>query len=194
MAAVTANNVLVGAPDQATTGAIASAPLGTALPTAVGTALNAAFVPGGYISEDGLTLTPDRSTVDIKDWSGATVRRILESFDGTLAWAHLETSEESLKTYFGDANVSVTAATISTGKKMTATLGAFDLPVKSWAFKLKDGLAKILIVVPNGQVTEQGEVSFTKSGAITWPVVLTTYPDATGKNVYIYTDDGVFSA
>jgi hypothetical protein len=55
---------------------------------------------------------------------------------------------------------------------------------------MKDGDARVLIVVPDGQVSETGEVSFVKSSALTWPVTLTTYPDADGVNVYIYLDDG----
>lgn len=190
---VNASNVLTGAPDQLTTGAILSAPLGTDLPESPRDEPDAAFKSSGYISENGLTLTPERSTVGIKDWSGATVRQILEEFNGTLAWEHLETNEESLKNYFGDDNVEVTAATASTGTLITAALGAHDLPRKSYLFRIKDGDARILIKVPDGQVTEQGEVSFTKSGAILWPVTLATYPDAAGNNIYIITDDGVYT-
>ena len=58
----------------------------------------------------------------------------------------------------------------------------------------KDGEQRVLIYVPDGQVTEAGEVTFTKSGAITWPVTLSTYPDASGKSIYIMLDDGVFAA
>ena len=48
--------------------------------------------------------------------------------------------------------------------------------------------------MPDGQVTEAGEVTFTKSGAVTWPVTLSTYPDTVGNSIYIFTDDGVTSA
>lgn len=192
--AVNSSSVLTGAPDQLTTGPILSAPVGTALPTDATTALNVAFKDSGYVSEDGLNLTPERSTEAIKDWSGAKIRDILTEFGASLAWSHLETNEASLKNYFGDANVTVTAATVSTGKRLTAKLKGEELPRKSWAFKIKDGTNKVLIVVPIGQITDTGEVSFMKSGAITWPCTLTTYPDAAGVNVYVYTDDGVFTA
>jgi hypothetical protein len=190
--AVESANVLTGAPDQTTTGAILSAPLGTSGPETARDTLDATFKDSGYISPDGLTLTPNYSTTDITDWSGALIRRILESFDGQLSWAHLETNEESLRTWAGD--VTVTAATASTGKQIKAALGAREHPRKSWAFKMKDGDARILIYVPDGQVTEAGEVTFTKSGAITWPVTLSTYPDTDGNSIYIMTDDGKFSA
>lgn len=192
--AVEAKNVLVGGPDQATTGAILSGDDTAVLPTAPGAAPGVGWEDSGYISEDGLTLTPERSMAGIKDWSGATVKETLEEFNGTLAWAHLETNEAALKNYFGEDNVTVTAATPTSGRIIKATMGATEMPRKPWQFRVKDGKAKVLIVVPDGQVSEQGEVSFVKSGAITWPVTLKTFPDASGNNIYVYTDDGVFSA
>jgi hypothetical protein len=187
---VTASNVLTGAPDQLTTGPILSAPRGTALPTAVDDELDPAFEDSGYVSEDGLTLTPERSTEQVRDWSGSVVRELLTEFAAKLAWAHLETNEQSLKNYLGDDNVTVVDATSTEGKRITALLRAAEMPRKPWVFKIKDGESRVLIVVPDGQVSETGEVAFVKSGAITWPVTLATYPDATGVNVYIYLDDG----
>lgn len=187
---VIASNVLTGAPDQLTTGPILSAPRGTALPASITAVLDPAFEDSGYISEDGLTLTPERSTEVVRDWSGSVVRELLTEFAAKLAWAHLETNETSLKNYLGDDNVSVTAASPTEGKRITALLRGTEMPRKPWVFKVKDGEARVLIVVPDGQVSETGEVAFVKSGAITWPVTLATYPDASGVNVYIYLDDG----
>ncbi|WNM65687.1 major tail protein [Arthrobacter phage Vulpecula] len=187
---VDATNVLTGAPDQLTTGPILSAPRGAVLPSGLADPIAPEFKDSGYIGEDGLTLTPERSTEAIKDWSGAIVRQILTEFGTTLAWAHLETNEESLKNYFGDDNVTVEAATASEGKRIAAKLAATEMPRKSYLFKIKDGDARVLIVVPDGQVTETGEVSFVKSGAVLWPVTLTTYPDKDGVNVYVFLDDG----
>lgn len=187
---VNASQVLTGAPDQLTTGPILSAPRGTALPSSIADTLDPAFADSGYVSEDGLTLTPERSTEVVRDWSGSVVRELLTEFAARLAWSHLETNEQSLKNYMGDDNVTVTAATSTEGKRITALLRSSEMPRKSWSFKMKDGDARVLIVVPDGQVSETGEVSFVKSSAVTWPVTLTTYPDADGVNVYIYLDDG----
>ena len=188
--AVNASQVLSGAPEQLTTGPILSAPRGVTLPTAVTSALDPQFDDSGYISEDGLTLTPERSTEAVRDWSGAVVKQILTEFAATLAWAHLETNEKSLANYVGDDNITVQAATSTEGKRITALLKGTEMPRKSWVFKVKDGSARVLIVVPDGQVSETGEVAFVKTGAITWPVTLATFPDASGVNVYIYLDDG----
>lgn len=187
---VNATKVLTGAPDQLTTGPILSAPRGTALPASITATIDPAFKDSGYVSEDGLTLTPERSTEQVRDWSGSVVRELLTEFAAKLAWSHLETNEQSLKNYMGDDNVTVTAATATEGRRITALLRSSELPRKPWVFKMKDGDARVLIVVPDGQVSETGEVSFVKSSAVTWPVTLTTYPDASGVNVYIYFDDG----
>lgn len=184
------SNVLVGTPDQLTTGAIAKAPLGSTLPTDAVAALDAAFADSGYISENGLSLTPSVSTADIRDWSGGLVRRIIQTFDGTLGWEMLQTDEESLKVAFGDANVTATAATSSHGKQLAVAMSA-KLPNRaSWVFSMKDGDSRMRIVVPDGQITTVGEVSFTSSNAVVWPVTLSCYPDDSGNSIYIYTDDG----
>ena len=184
------SNVLIGTPNQLTTGAIAKAAIGTALPTDATTALNASFTDSGYVSENGLSLTPSVSTADIRDWSGTLVRRIIQTFDGTLSWEMLQTDEQAMKVAFGDENVTATAATSAHGNQLAVSLGA-ELPERaSWVFSMKDGDHRMRIVVPDGQITTVGEVSFTSSAAIVWPVTLSCYPDASGKSIYIYTDDG----
>lgn len=187
---VNAQNVLVGSPDQATTGAILSAPLGTLLPASARASLASAFLSSGYVGPDGVTLTPETSTTDVTDWGGNLVRRILENFNGTLAWAHLEINRESLANAFGEDNVKDTPASALHGNLLEVQIGAHEMPRKSWVFRMKDGKNRILIVVPDGQITERGEIVFQRSAAITLPVTLTTYPDAAGNNIYIYTDDG----
>ena len=81
--AVNANNVLVGAPEQKTTGAVLDAPLGTPLPTHALDKISTTFEDSGYISEDGISLTVDQSTDTIKDWSASAIRKILSEFSGT---------------------------------------------------------------------------------------------------------------
>lgn len=188
--AVNASQVLIGSPDQATTGAILSAPLGTTLPTSATDTLDEAFVDSGFVSEDGLTLAPGVSTADVREWGGSLVRRILQSFDGTLSWAMLETNEAALRAAFGDEYVNVVAASAAHGKQITARLGAHLPAAKSWVFRMKDGNNRIMIVVPNGQITTVNDISFTSSDAIAWSVELSCYPDATGESIYVMTDDG----
>lgn len=192
------SDVRVGAPEQSTTGAIKHAPLGTTLPTlesisTSGVVLDNAFTGNEYVSEDGLTLSPSMSTSDIKDWSGAVVRKLLESFDGTLSWTMISTDENALKISFGDDYVTKNAATLTHGTQLRAALGAHLPDEQSWVFLMKDGDARIVIVVPDGQITEVGDVTFKANEAVGWNVTLSCYPDSSGHSIYIMTDDGVIS-
>lgn len=187
--------VRVGLPEQGTTGAILSAPLGTAIPdltdiTKDGISYNSAFTGNEYVSEDGLTLTPTMNTTDIKDWSGATVRKLISSFDGTLGWAMISTNENQMKLTFGEKYVTSKAATTTHGNQVKAALGAHLPDPKTWLFLMKDGDARMVIAVPNGQITELSEVTFNSTNAVGWGVTLSTYPDENGHNAYILTDDG----
>lgn len=190
------SDVRIGAPEQNTVGAILHAPVGTTLPTLTditvsgGVDLDSAFTGNEYISEDGLTLTPAMSVTDIKDWSGASVRKALQSFDGTLSWTMISTNAGSLGVAFGEDNIQTAAATTTHGEQVRAALGPHLPDRKSWVFLMKDGDARVVIVVPEGQVTEVAEVNFKSNQAIGWKVTLSTYPDSTGDSIYIMTDDG----
>ena len=190
------SDVRVGAPDQKTTGAIKHAPLGTTLPTLssitkAAVTLDGAFTGNEYVSEDGLTLTPSVSTENIKDWSLSTVRKVLTEFDGTLSWTMISTNAGALGIAFGDDHVTTSAATTAHGAQVKAELGAHLPESQSWVFLMKDGDARIVIVVPNGQITEWTDVTFAASSAVGWGVTLSCYPDSNGESIYIYTDDGV---
>lgn len=189
-------DVRVGAPDQKVTGAIKHAPKGTAIPTLASitkaaVTLNQAFTGDEYVSQDGLTLAPSMSTTEIKDWSGATVRKVLESFDGTLSWTMISTNAGALAIAFGADHVITAAATTAHGAQVQAALGAYLPEEQAWVFLMKDGDARIVIAVPDGQITEVGEVTFASNAAVGWQVTLSCYPDASGNSIYIMTDDGV---
>lgn len=192
-------DVRVGAPDQKVTGAIKHAPKGTAIPaltdiTKAAVTLDQAFTGDEYVSQDGLTLAPSMSTTEIKDWSGATVRKVLESFDGTLSWTMISTNAGALAIAFGADRVTTAAATTTHGAQVQAALGAYLPEEQAWVFLMKDGDARIVIAVPDGQITEVGEVTFASNAAVGWQVTLSCYPDASGNCIYIMTDDGVTTA
>lgn len=192
MAGIDSNNVFTGGPNQTkVVGAVLRAPLGTPLPEAIEDVLDAAFTSSGYVTEDGLELTPDLSTTDIKDWSGAVVRRLIETFTNTLKWAHLETNEETLSTYLGAANVEVVAAaTAEHGLQLKGRLNKDELEHTSLVFRIKDGPRRMLIVVPDGQVSKRDSLKFVATDATKWGVELTTFEDENGDHVLIYTDNG----
>ena len=193
--ALDATKVYIGLADQsAAAGAIYSGTLidPDDIPTTFSEAetLAGAMTSSGYVSEDGLTLSTDYSTSDIREWNGALVRRILESFDGTLSWTLIQLDAEGWKQAFGEENVSVTPATALAGEQISISLGSHLPNPKSWCFKMKDGDAKIIIFVPNGQITAVDDITFNATEAIALPVTLSTYDDGDGESILIFMDDG----
>lgn len=189
-------DVRVGAPDQKTTGAIKHAPLGTPLPslssiTPAAVTLDSGFTGNEYVSEDGVTLTPSTSTESIKDWSLSTVRKVITEFDGTISWTMISTNAEAMGVAFGEDHVTANPATAGHGNQLKVELGAHLPDPQEFVFLIKDGDARVVIVVPNGQITEVAEVTFAASSAIGWNVTLSCYPDEDGESIYILTDDGV---
>lgn len=191
---VNSKDVFVGAPDQQVTGAILTGPETDVIPATIDDFIYTGLDDSGYVGEDGVTITPTESTESIRDWSLKVIRKILTEFDASIAWAHLALDEFSLKNYMGEDNVTVTPATVSKGTLTRAAIAGESRPIKAWYFKIKDGNRRAVVFVPHGQVTERGEIALLASAAITLPVTLSTYPDAAGKSIYIFLDDGVVSA
>ena len=193
--AVNTKQVYIGTPDQLTTGAVLHAPVGTKMPALEdiepsAVTLDEAFADAGYVSSDGVTLTPDMSTSDINDWSGALIRRVLESFNGEVSFTMIQSDAETFKMALGSEHVTSSAATADHGNQVMAKFGAHLPDPESWVFKMKDGAARILIALPNAQVTGMDEVSFNATDPIGWALTLSCYPDSTGTSIYILTDDG----
>lgn len=196
--AVDSSKVLVGTPDQLTTGAILCAPLGTKTPdlsniTPAAVTVDPSFVDAGYANSDGLTVSTDYSTNDITDWGGGLVRRVLESSTVEVSWTMIQLDENSFKMAFGDDYVTANKATASNGNQLKAALGAHLPDRKTWVFKMKDGAARVLVVVPCGQVTSLDDITFNATDPIGLAVTLSCYNDEQGNALYILTDDGQVS-
>lgn len=191
MAGINANQVYLPSPDQSsTTGAVAVAAVGVTAPADARTALSGSWTTGGYVGEDGLSLSLSRSLTAIKDWSQASVRKALTDFDGTLSVPLMQIDEFAAKEMFGAANVTVTAATTTHGNQLAIGIGAELAPVKAWAFNMKDGNRRVRVFCPQAQITEIGDVSFVPGSAHQYPCTLSAYPDSTGKSIYVFYDDG----
>jgi len=174
-----AANALVGV-----TGAAYSAPAGTTLPTDNTTALAAAFVDLGYISDAGVIEKQATSTTQIKAWqNGDTVREVQTDHTLTYQFAMIETKVDSLKAFYGDDKV-----TTGTGSNWTAEISGEQGNRGEWVFEVIDGTHTIRIVVPDGQVTAKGDVVYKSDTVLTYDVTITCYPDASGNKAYIYGD------
>jgi len=184
------SNVFVGAPDRATSGAIMVAPLGTALPTTVSTAPAAGFKDLGYIDESGFVISQASDWVKINDWGGDQIRTFLTKFTGTVKFTCLETNTEVLKMVYGAANVTTSAAPAAPTLQ-TIKLNAVENPPVELVVNILDGVRAMRVVCPNVQITERGDISFSKTDPVKWELTGECYPDATGNSMLIYTSDGV---
>ncbi|MBQ5629998.1 MAG: hypothetical protein IIV15_01695 [Ruminococcus sp.] len=106
----------------------------------------------------------------------------------------ISTNAGALSIAFGADHVTAVTATTAHGAQVQAALGAYLPEEQAWVFLMKDGDARIVIAVPDGQITEVGEVTFASNAAVGWQVTLSCYPDASGNCIYIMTDDGVTTA
>lgn len=180
--AIDATKIIIGAPDQGqTTGAVNYAATTATMPTDASTALQG-FTSCGYVSEDGVQLTPTYSTKSIKDWSKNTVRTLLEEFTGEVAFKFIQTDYASLVAIFGSSYVQ------QSGSKITIKMGAHMAPAQAFAFNMKDGDTKVRIVLPNAQAIVDGEISFVANEPISWGVKLDCGADSNGEAIYIYVD------
>lgn len=191
--ALNAKHVYAPTPDQSSvTGAVYVATVGVTAPTDATTALpSASWNDGGYVDENGISITVNRSTTPIRDWSKANVRNLLSEFSGSIALGFLQVDEFSAKRVFGASNVTKTAATTTKGELIKVSIGSELPPIEAWCFNMKDGDARIRVFVPRGQITSVNEMAYRPDQGHVIGGTLECYDDGTGHSIYVFYDDGV---
>lgn len=165
-------------------GAVFRAPIGTTLPTDATTALDAAFVGLGYVSDDGVTNGNDMTIENINAWGGDNVLNVLTEKKDTWQMVLIEAmNTEVLKTAYGDTNVS---GTLATGIAVTVN----NTPQEAHAYVIDmiyNNNAVHRVVLPSATVTEMGEIKYADGEAVGYDVTLSCTPDAAGNTHYEYT-------
>ena len=161
------NDVMLGA--GYSTGMFYHAPAGTKLPDGPFETLDKAWIKVGDITSDGISFTADKSTEDLKNWANKIKRTILTDHTESVSAPIMDTTEEVLKTIFGEDNVSTTASTTSHGKFIKVNVSASELPdPEAYLFLMKDGDAGIMLGCEKGQITDLSDVAFQPGAGITW--------------------------
>ncbi len=177
----TAANVTVGKPKVG--GAIYVAPLGSTLPTDSTTALDAAFKCLGYVSEDGVTNSNSPESDNVKAWGGDTVLVLQTDRPDSFSLTLLEgLNKDVLETIYGTNNVTVDAQ-----GNITVKATADEMIGHAWVFEMimKGNRAK-RTVIPNGTISELGDIVYKDDEAVGYNVTIQDVPDASGVYHYEY--------
>jgi hypothetical protein len=110
------------------------------------------------------------------------VRRVQTDHSASFAFTMRETNATVLEAYYG--NYAAGVSKIQSGV----------LPHKSWIIDVLDGDSKIRIVIPDGQITERGDVVYKNGDPIGYPITIECYPDSTGVKAYVYIANAAVSA
>lgn len=180
-----ADEVLVGIPDVAGGVLVSPAPLAKAeYPVDATVAIPAGMVAVGFVSEDGVTESTSRNVEKIKAWGGQTVRSVQQDYETSYAFTFLQfKNADVLKAVYGAENVTGTAGNFRIAKN------AKVLERRSWLFEMEDGDTKIRVFVPNGQITEVGDIKYDHKSAIMLEVTIEAFPDEDGNSAFLYTSD-----
>lgn len=177
----TASNVTTGKPKVG--GAVFWAPLGTALPTDTVSELGEAFVCLGYCSDDGVTNSSAPDTDTIKAWGGDPVLRPNKGRDDTFSFTLIEAKNVNvLKRVYNSDNVS---GTLDTG--ITVKVNSDDPEEGIWVIDeiLRGNTAK-RTVIPNGSITDLGDITASDSDPLGYEVTVSGTPDKSGNTHYEY--------
>ncbi|MDM5146154.1 hypothetical protein ICE98_03291 [Lactococcus lactis] len=139
----------------------------------------------GYISEDGLKNKNSPKSDSIKAWGAIRLSYSTEKED-TFSYKLIEAlNVEVLKEVYGAANVTGTLKTGITVKANSKELiehpVVIDMTVRNGVFKR--------IVIPQGKVSEIGDISYNDSDAVGFEITLTGLPDKAGNSHYDYIVD-----
>lgn len=175
----TALNVSTGKPN--VTGGVYRAPLGTTLPNDATSTLTG-FTSLGYIAQGGVTHNIEMESGEYRAWGGDLVLSYMNSKTNRFAFGLIEVlNPTTYETVYGENAVSGTLATgISVqadGSDPSEYVYVIELAMRGGAVKR--------IVIPDGKISEIGEISYTDDDAIVYPVTITAQV-VDGKSHYEY--------
>lgn len=191
--ALNSNEIFIALANQSTTGAALAGDILDTIPTTFDEAETAIedFTATGYLGEEGISLATELSLTDFREMNRGVVRKGLDNFGGKVTYSELQMMNEAvLVRKFGADAVSSVAATADHGAQLHVSLGPNLAPVQSFAWKLKDGDARAIVLIQRGQVTNGLEATFAANSMTSVSMEISAYTDDDGDNIHIYFDDG----
>jgi hypothetical protein len=149
----------------------------------------------GFVAEDGIDESEDRPTTKIFAWGGDIVAAPQDSYSLTEVFTLYEfLNPEVAKAAYGEDNVTVVAATATTGTQMSILVTSDVFNHHTWLIDTYGvGGKRVQKFVPFGQVTNKDTQTTNHKTVLSHRLTVECFPDTAGKYAYIRTDDGVFS-
>lgn len=177
-------NVAASKPASAA-GAIFRAPVGTALPTDATTALDAEFVPLGYLSEDGIAPEREQGTENVLAFGGDVVEVLMTEDNKTFEFTLIEVFSSNVQKWIhGEDNVTVTPAVPGTSPEQITVVDVAHKPDDSvLVFELKHEGKRRRVVVHAANSTVSGEGAYVDGELSAYTVTAAALKDASGARV-----------
>ncbi|MGC5027053.1 hypothetical protein ACLQ3K_20080 [Tsukamurella sp. DT100] len=143
----------------------------------------------GGCDEDGMILSTSRDQEKKRDWNGDKVRAIQTGKDDTVKFKLIEPkSVAAKKLIFGDPNVVVTAATVSSGTLIETKSNSDMLEHFTFVADTLDGSDRVRTIFPDAQISEIGDIIYQSKDWTVYEVTLELFPDLAGNTWYEYTE------
>lgn len=179
-----ANSAYVSTGKPNVNGAIYRAPVGTPLPTDASSTPNAAFVELGFVSEDGVTNNNTADSDVVNEWGGSPVLTLQTSKPDEWTLTLIESLNPNvLETVYGTDNVTYNAV----AGTIAVAANADQLAAQSYVIDMYfTGGAMKRIVIPNGSLSELGEIVYKADEAVGYELTLNALKDSSGNTHYEY--------
>ena len=151
----------------AATGRIYVAPVDTAPPADSGTSPAAGWIDMGYVSEDGVSLTFDRTTEDVNAWQGTKLRVITTDEPASVSFTLMETSQDTYPVIYGGGEV-----TGADDEWLFTPPGKGDNAIRALLIDWNDGAIVYRYHFPRVQVEGSVEQQFSATAAASYPLTL----------------------
>ncbi|GGF39127.1 hypothetical protein [Williamsia phyllosphaerae] len=146
----------------------------------------------GTLAEDGLSISYQRSSTKVKDFDGTTYRSLQDDFMDGFKATFLDADNLNLvKSVFGSANVSTSAATSTHGEQMTIFHAPEQLPFQQAVVAVKSGTKRKVYVAEICQVSEIAEIKDVYNDVTKYEVTWDVYRGSDGYFLKEYRDNGV---
>ena len=196
---------MIYAAEPTAAGSVFVGPLGTPAPAAADdpagatAVLDVDFIDLGDVADDGFTEKSDRKIVKKRNFGGKVVKVLQTEFGLEYMLTFLESvNADVLKAIHGSKNVDTTAATSLHGTQIVVRKNAKRLPHLSWVIDTidsslgadEDHPAIYRTYIPDGQITDTGDVKIVHTDTIEYKVTIEAFEND-DIHVITWTDDGL---